>query len=70
MTKRSDTARMLTLAQAAAYCGLGRTTAFRWLQEINAKVVYTPKCVRYDRLAIDKALDEMRQAAGEAENAG
>lgn len=69
MPNRSDNARMLTLAQAAAYCGMGKTSAIKWLEKCGAKTVFSPKLVRYDRIAIDKALDEMRQAAGEAENA-
>ena len=69
MIKRSDTARMLTLTQAAAYCGMGKTSAIKWLEKCGAKTVFSSKLVRYDRVQIDKALDELRQAAGEAENA-
>lgn len=61
MPTRSDNARMMTLAQAALYTGLGKTTAIKWLEEVGARVQYTPKCVRYDRLQIDRALDKMRE---------
>lgn len=66
---RSDNARLLTTEQASKYIGMGRTNASQWLASIGARVVFSPKCVRYDRIVIDKALDEVRQAAGEAGNA-
>lgn len=60
--------RLMKLPEAAEYIGRGRTFAFKWLDSIGAKVVLSKKCVCYDREIIDRKIDELRQAAGEAEN--
>jgi excisionase family DNA binding protein len=54
------TPRGLTLQQAAKYCGIGPSTYRRWVE--NGVMPDTmPGTRRYDRLAIDDALDKMSQ---------
>lgn len=55
--------RLLTEAEAAQYCGIGRTKAREWLRQIGARVAFG-RAVRYDRQAIDRALLEMKKAGG------
>lgn len=54
--------RLLTEAEAAQYCGIGRTKAREWLRQIGARVAFG-RAVRYDRQAIDRALSEMKEAS-------
>ena len=62
MAERDSTARMLTCEQAAAYTGMGKTLFRVWADKIGCTRRFSERVVRFDRVAIDKALDEMKQA--------
>lgn len=53
--------RMLTIDQACAYTGRGRTSCREWCNEIGATRHYGAKMVRYDKSVIDAALDGMTE---------
>ena len=61
--------RLLKLSEASEYIGRGKTFSFAWLASIGARVELSPKCICYDKEIIDRKIDELRQAAGEAESA-
>lgn len=63
------TSRMLTIEQACQYLNRGRTRTRQFCDKVGATVRMGERCVRYDRTIIDKALDEMEQAAGNTETA-
>ncbi|MGI6117821.1 MAG: DUF6462 family protein [Bilifractor sp.] len=48
--------RLLTIKEAAAYCGIGYTNARKWFREIGA-VRRFGRSVLIDRIVIDRALD-------------
>lgn len=57
--------RLLTREQAAAYCGVGTTTFTAWVRRgIVPRPV--PKTHRWDRKAIDAALDVLSRIDAEA----
>lgn len=58
MKQVNENARLLSLALAASYIGIGRNNARAWLEEINAARRFGARVV-YDRRVIDKALDDM-----------
>lgn len=53
-----EEARMLTIEQASSYTGLGRSTCRKWCEEIGA-VRKFGNMVRFDKVVIDNALDQM-----------
>lgn len=59
MAERSQDARMMTMQQAAAYCGMGKNSFREWADRIGATKKFNAKMVRFDRVVIDRALDEM-----------
>lgn len=50
--------RGLTVKEGAAYTGLGVTHFRKWAEEVGATRRFG-KSVRYDRIAIDQALDRL-----------
>lgn len=48
--------RLLTIKEAAAYCGMGRANARKWFDDIGA-VRRFGRSVRIDRVVVDRALD-------------
>lgn len=63
------TSRMLTIEQACKYINQGKTRTRQFCDKVGATVRMGERCVRYDRIIIDKALDRMEQAAGNTETA-
>lgn len=59
MAERSGDARMMTVQQASAYCGMGKNTFRKWADQIGATRKFGTKMLRYDRAVIDRVLDEM-----------
>jgi predicted DNA-binding transcriptional regulator AlpA len=59
--------RLLTREQAAAYCGVGTTTFAAWIRRgiVPGPV---PRTHRWDRKAIDAALDALSQIDGKLES--
>ena len=51
-------ARLLSIAEASAYLGLGASSSRTWLDSIGAKRKFGARTV-YDRFIIDKALDAL-----------
>lgn len=60
MKKNETTARLLHLNELQIYIGLGRNKAIEWGKSIKADV-HIGRRVLYDRVVIDKVLDEMRK---------
>lgn len=59
--KKNDTkARLLSLSELQDYLSLGRNKAIEWGKSIKADV-HIGRRVLYDRVVIDKVLDEMRK---------
>ena len=50
--------RLLTPDQAQAYVGMGRTMCRKWCDEIGATRRFGSN-IRFDKVVIDKALDEL-----------
>ena len=61
-----DNRRMMLELEGAAYVGMGRTNFRTWAREIGARRKFG-RAVRYDKVVIDKALDEMKPDNGEDE---
>ena len=55
-----DNRRMMLELEGAAYVGMGRTNFRTWARKFG-------RAVRYDKVVIDKALDEMKSDNGEDE---
>lgn len=55
----NENTRLLTETEAVKYAGMGRTYFRQWASEIGARRVFGKRLVRYDRKAIDAALDAM-----------
>lgn len=60
MKKNETTARLLSLSELQDYLSLGRNKAIEWGKSIKADV-HIGRRVLYDRVVIDKVLDEMRK---------
>ena len=54
----SGNQRLLTAEDLCAYLGRGKNSARRWADEIGATRKFG-KAVRFDRVVIDRTLDEM-----------
>lgn len=54
--------RLLSVNELSVYIGLGRNTARKFAEEIGA-VKHYGKRVLFDRVVIDKALDQMGEKA-------
>lgn len=52
--------RLLNIAEAAAYCGIGESKARIWFADIGAKRKFGTRSL-YDRQVIDKALNNMQE---------
>lgn len=61
MKDNKGTARMLSEAEASNYVGMGRVYFRQWAAEIGARRVFAKRLVRYDKTAIDAALDAMSE---------
>lgn len=53
--------RMLNIKKGARYAGMGETYFRKWAEQIGAVRVFSPRMTRYDKVVIDRALDEMAQ---------
>lgn len=60
MKKNETKARLLSLSELQDYLSLGRNKAIEWGKSIKADV-HIGRRVLYDRVVIDKVLDEMRK---------
>lgn len=60
MNKNETTARLLDLNELQMYAGLGRNKAIEWGKSIKADV-HIGRRVLYDRVVIDRALDEIHR---------
>lgn len=58
----SESSRLLDTKEAAAYLGMGRNTARKFAEEVGALRRYGRR-VLYDRVALDRALDQMGREA-------
>ena len=58
-----ENARLLTLEQACTVTGMGKNRCREFCDRWGATRKLSPRMVRYDKLVINKALDEMAQAA-------
>lgn len=67
--RNGKNARLMTLEEVCAYTAMGRTRARQWCDKHGATRKLGVRMVRYDRTAIDHALDEMSQAADGEETA-
>lgn len=55
--------RMLTRAAGATYTGMGLSNFTKWAREVGAERHFGSS-VRFDKVVIDKALDDMATGAG------
>ena len=62
-TSDNSNIRMLTTEQGALYAGMGKTAFREWADKIQA-TRHFGRCVRFDRVVIDKALDVLQTQAG------
>ena len=60
MKNNETKARLLSLSELQDYLSLGRNKAIEWGKSIKADV-HIGRRVLYDRVVIDKVLDEMRK---------
>ena len=58
-----ENARMLTLEQACVITGMGRNRTREWCDRIGATRKFSARMVRFDKITINRVLDEMAQAA-------
>ena len=59
-----DMARLLSLREAAVYVGIGLDSCRAWCKQIGAEKRIAPRVVRYDRVVIDRAIDEAGENDG------
>lgn len=58
-----ENARLLTLEQACTVTGMGRTRCREFCDRWGATRILSPRMVRYDKVVINRVLDEMARAA-------
>ena len=60
--KKQESPRLLNIAEAMIYTGIGKTNLQKWCNEIGATVRIGRKCL-YDKNVIDQALTERKGLA-------
>ena len=58
-----ENARLLTLEESCTVLGMGRNRTREWCDKIGATRRLSPRMVRYDKMVINRVLDEMARAA-------
>lgn len=58
-----ENARLLTLEESCTVLGMGRNRTREWCDRHGATRRLSPRMVRYDKVVINRVLDEMARAA-------